>query len=280
MHAMLVRFATRRTQLVALTVIAATSLVVSSGGAQQKSNDRDFSWDGRVTNGHWLYVRNLNGSIRVERATGDRAEVTAVKRWRRGNPEDVRIETKRLGGDDGDVIICAFWSDNATCDEDGYRSHGDNNNWRNHDNDTSVEFTVKLPAGVRLGVSTVNGGVDVSGATSEVKASTVNGRVSAQSSGGPVNASTVNGDIDVRMRDLGTGDLEYSTVNGSIEIEVPANLDADVDMRTVNGSLSADFPITLQGRVNPRRIRATIGKGGRRLRLETVNGSVELRKAS
>ena len=82
------------------------------------------------------------------------------------------------------------------------------------------------------------------------------------------------------MRELGTGDLEYSTVNGSIEIEVPANLDADLDMRTVNGSLTADFPITVQGRVNPRRMRATIGKGGRRLRLETVNGSVELRKAS
>jgi len=27
-------------------------------------------------------------------------------------------------------------------------------------------------------------------------------------------------------------------------------------------------------------MRATIGKGGRRLRLETVNGSVELKKAS
>jgi hypothetical protein len=282
MLAMLVRFATRRTHLAALTVVAATSFVIGgAAGAQQRSNDRDFSWDGRITNGHWLYVRDLNGSIRVERATGDRAEVTAVKRYRRGNPEDVRIETRRLGGDDGDVIICAFWAENASCDEDGYRSH-DDNNWRNrnNNNDTSVEFTIKLPPGVRLGVSTVNGGVTVNGATSEVRASTVNGRVSAMSSGGPVNASTVNGDIDVRMRELGTGDLEYSTVNGSIEIEVPANLDADLDMRTVNGSLSADFPITLQGRVNPRRMRATIGKGGRRLRLETVNGSVELRKAN
>lgn len=280
MLAMLVRIAARRTHLTSLAVVTAASLVVSPvAGAQQRSNDRDFSWDGRITNGHWLYVRNLNGSIRVERATGDRAEVTAVKRWRRGDPEEVRIETRRLGGDDGDAIICAFWVENATCDEDGYRSR-DEYRRGNHNNDTSVEFTIKLPAGVRLGVSTVNGGVTVNGATSEVRASTVNGRVSAMSSGGPVNASTVNGDIDVRMRELGTGDLEYSTVNGSIEIEVPSNLDADVDMRTVNGSLSADFPITLQGRVNPRRMRATIGKGGRRLRLETVNGSVELRKAN
>jgi len=277
MLAMLIRFAARRTHLVPLTAVAMMA-TGGTAGAQQRSTDRDFSWDGRITSGRWLYVRDLNGSIRVERATGDRAEVTAVKRWRRGDPEDVRIETRRLGGDDGDVIICAFWTENASCDEDGYRSHSDRN-WRNHDNDTSVEFTVRLPAGVRLGVSTVNGGVTVNGATNEVRASTVNGRVSAVSSGGPVNASTVNGDIDVRMRDLGTGDLSYSTVNGSIEIEVPSNLDADVDMRTVNGSLTAEIPIRLQGRVNPRRIRATIGKGGRRLRLETVNGSVELRKA-
>jgi hypothetical protein len=280
MLAMLARFATRRTSFAAVTLVAGMAIATTAVAAQEKSSDRDFTWDGRIPTGKWLYVRDLNGSIRVERSTGDRAEVTAVKRWRRGNPEDVRIETRRLGGDDGDVIICAFWSQDATCDEDGYRNRGNRDGWRSRDNDVSVDFTVKLPAGVRLGVSTVNGGVTVNGATSEVRASTVNGRVSAQSTGGPVNASTVNGDIDVRMRELGTGDLEYSTVNGSIEIEVPSNLDADVDMRTVNGSLSADFPITLQGRVNPRRIRATIGKGGRRLKLETVNGSVELRKGS
>ena len=89
MLAMLVRLATRRTQLAVLTVAMASLVASGTAGAQHRSNDRDFSWDGRITNGKWLYVRDLNGSIRVERATGDRAEVTAVKRWRRGNPEDV-----------------------------------------------------------------------------------------------------------------------------------------------------------------------------------------------
>src|SRR5688500_2793598 len=97
----------RRTQIAAL----ALTLAASAAGAQERASERDFSWDGRVSSGRWLYVRNLNGSIRVERATGDRAEVTAVKRWRRGNPEEVRIETRRLGGDDGDAIICAFWNE-------------------------------------------------------------------------------------------------------------------------------------------------------------------------
>lgn len=257
-------------------MVVAGALVPLAAGAQARSND--FSWEGRIPAGRWLYVRNMNGSIRVERATADKAEVTAVKRWRRGDPEDVRIEVEKLGSGDNDVIICAFWTENASCDEDGYRSRGEG--WRHRDNDTSVEFTVRLPDGVRLGVSTVNGGLRVSGATSEVRASTVNGGVEATSSGGPVRASTVNGDIEVRMRNLGDGDLEYSTVNGSITVDVPDNLDAVIDMRTVNGSLSADFPITLNGRVNPRHLRATIGKGGRRIKFETVNGSVDLRKAS
>src|SRR5215218_1639338 len=162
---MLARFGIRRTGIAALTAVAAASVSFADvAGAQDRASDRDFSWNGRIPSGRWLYVRNLNGSIRVEKATGDRAEVTAVKRYRRGNPEDVRIETKRLGGDDGDAIICAFWTDNASCDEDGYRSHGDSHG-RGRDNDPSVEFTVKLPAGVRLGVSNVNGGVTVSGAT-------------------------------------------------------------------------------------------------------------------
>jgi DUF4097 and DUF4098 domain-containing protein YvlB len=257
--------------MLALMLVGAASVA----NAQQK----DFSWEGRIAPGRWLYVRNLNGPIRVEKASGDKAEVTGVKRWRRGDPDRVRIEVQK-GNSSGDVIICAFFTEDASCDEDGYRSHSRDNRERSNNNDVSVEFTIRLPEGVKLGVSTVNGGLRVSGATSEVRAETVNGRVEATSSGGPVRAGTVNGDVDVRMRELGQGDLEFSTVNGSVSVEVPGNLDAEIDMRTVNGSLSADFPITLSGRVNPRHLHATIGKGGRRIKFETVNGSVELRKSS
>ena len=67
---MLALFAKRRTQVAALTaVVAAVSVAPSSVAvAQQRSSERDFTWEGRVTSGRWLYVRNLNGSIRVERA--------------------------------------------------------------------------------------------------------------------------------------------------------------------------------------------------------------------
>lgn len=255
-----------------LTLGSATTLAVAARPAHAQGT-RDFAWQGPIPRGHWLYVRNLNGAIRVERASGAQAEVTAEKRVKRGSADDVRIEVKKLANDD--ILVCAIWSENTTCDEEGYRTRG--NSW-NRRSEVSVEFTVRLPDGVKLVSSSVNGAIQIEGATSEVEAATVNGSITASSTGGPVRATTVNGGIEVRMRELGSGDLTFETVNGSIDVELPVDVNAELDMRTVNGRVSSDFPLTISGRINPRHIRATVGKGGPRLKLSTINGSVDLRK--
>jgi hypothetical protein len=250
-----------------------TSLAAQEPGTPQPGA-RDFTWAGRVPAGRWLRVRDLNGSIRVEAADGDRAEVTAVKHGRHGL-EDVRVVTSTIGEGGQDVLICALWGERATCDEDGSHSPG---NVRN--NDVTVDFTVRLPRGVKAAMSTVNGSVRVAGATAAVEAETVNGEVDAVSAGGPVTATTVNGDVRASMGTLGEGDVHYETVNGSVVVELPASVDAEVEMSTVNGRLDSDFPLTLRAgtRLDPHHMRATLGRGGRRLTFETVNGSVTLRK--
>jgi hypothetical protein len=266
--------------------IAATLALTSTAaiGQERQASDRDFRWDGAVSSGRWVYARNLNGSVRVERATGSRLEVTAVKRWRRGNPEDVRVEVTRVGSGEGDVLICALWREvTEECNEQGYRTQNNRNRrdrWSrdNDDDDVSLEITVRVPEGVKVDVSSINGGLDITGATSVVEAHTVNGGIEARSSGGPVNASTVNGEIDVRMGAIGTGNLDFSTTNGSITVTVPDGLNADLTMRTVNGSVGSDFPMTVNGRISPRRIAATIGRGGMKIDLSTVNGSIDLRR--
>ena len=265
------------------TAVAMLGLVTPLAAMAQSSSDRSteapFRWKGAVAEGAWLRVHNLNGPIRVERASGAEAEVVGTKSWRNGDPGDVRFVSQRIGTGERDVIVCALWGENSSCDENGYRSRNGNGGWRRN-NDVKVEFVVRVPKGVRVMVATVNGDVDVSGATAEVKANTVNGAIEATSDGGPVTASTVNGDVRVRMGRLGgTEALSYSTVNGSMTIEMPAgDLDADLEMQTVNGRLSADYPITMQGRISSRHLRGTIGKGGRSLRFQTVNGNVDIRR--
>jgi hypothetical protein len=259
-----------------------TAGVTTSAYAQSKqSSDTPFTWSGAVQSGRSVYVRNLNGSVRVEEGTGNKVEVTAEKRWRRGNPDDVKITVKQVGSGGGDVLVCALWNDRSSCDEDGYHSHNDG--WFHGDNDrndVSVEFVIKLPAGVKVDASTVNGGVDVDGVTSDVIAHTVNGSVDARSTGGAVSAHTTNGDIRVSAAKLDGDRTEFTTVNGTITVSLPASVSAEIDMRTVNGSLTSDFPLTVEGSFSPKRLHATLGKGGATLRLSTVNGSIRLRKLS
>ncbi len=256
--------------------LALLSLTSQLALGQERSTERAFSWDGRIESGHWLYIRNLNGPIRVERGDGDKTTVTAEKKWRRGNPTIVRFETLKVG--DGDMLICAVWYETTRCDENGYHRERERG-WRDDRNEISVEFVVKVAQGVRLDLNTINGGLHIEGATAAVEARTVNGTIYARSTGGPVSASTVNGSIEAHMGTLGEKDLEFETVNGSIEVYVPEGLDADLDMRTVNGGVTSDFPLTVTGKISPRHVRATVGKGGRRLEFRTVNGGVRLYKS-
>lgn len=261
----------------ALTAALLMSALAIPAGAQTASTG-DFNWSARIPAGQWLHIRNINGEITVDRANGNEVEVVATKRAsRNGDLSRVRIEAKHIGNG---ALICAIWGAETTCDERGYHdSRRGRDNDGNDNGNVEVDFIVRLPAGVRANVSSVNGDVRVMGATAEVIAETVNGDVDASTSMGPVRAETVNGDITVRMDALeGNENLEFETVNGSITAYVPATFQGDVELETVNGSLTTDFPITVQGRFDPRHMRATIGSGGRSLKLSTVNGNVRLGK--
>lgn len=265
-------------QLLRHLACAAMVLAPAALSAQDRQTDRNaFTLSERVPPGQWIRVRNVSGDLRVRSSSSDKVEITATKTWRRGDPKDVRIEMKRSA--DGSILVCAFWTENATCSETGYESH--NEGWRrgNRNNDVAVDFDIRVPRGVKVGVFGVNGGVSVDGVTSEVRAVTVNGSVDAVSTGGPVQANTVNGSVHATMGRLeGNEDLDYRTVNGSIVAEFTGDVDADIELSTVNGRFQTDWPVTVTGRIDPRRLRATLGKGGRRIRMSTVNGNVELRK--
>jgi hypothetical protein len=249
-----------------------------NGGARDTATD--FHWTGHLDAQRWVRIRNLSGWIRVERATGNDVEIRGHKSWRHGDPDRVRITMERTGDGGGDVLVCALWGEDSRCDEHGYDSES-HHHWRHEDDDVTVDFTVYLPAGIKILGTTVNGDVDVSGATSDVEAMSVNGRVDAQSQGGPVAASSVNGSVEAEMRQIGNSTrLQYSSVNGSVRVTLPADLKADIELSTVNGSVRSDFPISVTGSLEPRHMRGTIGGGGVPLRVDTVNGSIELRKGS
>lgn len=252
----------------------ALTLLTAPVGAQEGTT---WNWTGQLGDGRTVYLRNINGTVRIEQGSGSTVEVRAEKKWRRGDPDDVRIEARMTGSGSGDVLICALFSERATCDERGYRGTNDRDR-RGRDNDVQVDFVLRVPARAIVDASTVNGTLTVTGTSGDIRASTVNGDIEAYSTSGRVEANTVNGDISVRTAMSRGEGVEYVTVNGSITVELSGDAAANVDLSTVNGRISSDFPMTLEGSISPRRIRATIGTGGETLRARTVNGSIRLRK--
>jgi DUF4097 and DUF4098 domain-containing protein YvlB len=235
----------------------------------------DFRWTGRLAAGQTLEIRGINGQVRVDAASGNEAEVLATKRGRRSDPADVEIA---VVPHDGGVTICAVYPPVNGRENECLPGGGGRNNSK--DNDVQVEWTVHLPNGVNLGAHTVNGDVAVRDVSGEVQASSVNGDVDV-STRGVAEASTVNGSIHASLGKADwTGTMRFTTVNGGITLEVPGDLSAEIEARTVNGSIETDFPIMVRGRFGSRTLRGTIGGGGRDLELETVNGSISLRKTS
>jgi hypothetical protein len=241
----------------------------------QDNQGNEFRWHEPLAAGRLIEIKGVNGGVEAEPSSGGEVEVVAVKRARRSNPDDVRIEVVHSA--EG-VTICAVYPNPGGEPNTCTPGRGGHNNVR--DNDTSVNFTVRVPAGVRFAGRTVNGKVSADGLSADVEATTVNGSINLSTTG-LAQAHTVNGSINVTMgRADWPGEMEFKTVNGGINVSFPASLSAEVEAGTTNGDISTDFPLTVQGRFGRRHLSGTIGGGGRELRLETVNGSVQIRRAS
>lgn len=234
---------------------------------------QDFQWAGTVAQGGTVEIIGVNGEIDASLSSDGRVHVTADKRARRSDEASVRIEVIEHSGG---VTICALYPTPRRADRENECRPGGGRNSVN-DNDVQVDFTVRVPQGVRLDATTVNGAVDIDGLRSDVEASTVNGNLRVRTTGS-ARASTVNGDLSVLMGTAPTRDAKYSTVNGSIELGLPAEANVDIEASTVNGSIDSDFDVTVRGRFNSRSMEGRIGDGGADLELSTVNGGIRLRR--
>ncbi len=269
-----------RRGITAVLACACLSLSGAAFGDARRDGDRGgwrsgepFQWSGRVARGKTLEVKGVDGSIQVERASGSSAEVTATKRARRSDPDQVTIEVIEH---EGGVTLCAHYPSSRRGHENVCRP-GPDTHMEVSKNDVTVDFRVRVPAGVSFAGRTVNGEIEAEDLGGNVTLTTVNGSIELSTSGYG-EASTVNGSIRAW---LGRADwdepLEFHTVNGNITLRLPREVGAEVHAETLNGEISTEFPLTVKGRLSSRRLSGTIGAGGRSLSLKTVNGGIRLR---
>jgi DUF4097 and DUF4098 domain-containing protein YvlB len=231
----------------------------------------EFRWSGKVAPGGTVEIKGVNGAIRVEPGAGDEVQIVALKRGRRSSPRDVQV---KVVPHDGGLTVCAVYPSTGFGPANECRpGQGGRMNVRN--NDVSVDFTLRVPAASGVVARTVNGSVHASGLHGRVEAHTVNGSVKLDTAGA-AEAETVNGSIDAALGRTDWSDsASFQTVNGSITLALPREASTAVDARTVNGRIAVDFELA-GARTSRRELTGTIGAGGRKLALATVNGGIRL----
>ena len=267
--------------LVAATMVMLLPAICNAGRNDwSNTHANDFAWSGRIASGKTIEIKGINGGIVAEGTSGREVEVVADKRWKRSDPDDVKIEV--IEHEDG-ITICALYP-TPSGERPNECAPGDQGKMNTRNNDVSIQYRVKVPAGVRFIGRTVNGEIEARGLSADAEAYTVNGDVSV-STRGTAMANTVNGSIDVEMGRALDDAAEFSTVNGNITLQMPRGLDAELRATTTNGSIESDYELTTVRRLvgthsRRRRMSGTIGSGGPALSVTTLNGNIRLRSGS
>ena len=284
-----------RTMLLAAAALGAACAVSAQ-------NRTDFEFRRELAAGRRFHLHNIIGDVQVTGGAGRTVQVTATKKeGRHGDPADVTIETIELS--DG-VALCVRYPGTGERERNGEGGTGKNpcstrgGGWKNnHDrNDTQVNFTVRVPAGLILRLGTVSGDLLANGLEGELDLTSVSGDVRLEGGRGQgINLETVSGDVDlldVRAREvtghtvsgrvtfrgpvLDGGSYDFSTTSGDISVGMPERPNATLSAATFSGRFSSDLDTTQQPGRNRRRHNATWGSGSARLDVETLSGDIRI----
>jgi DUF4097 and DUF4098 domain-containing protein YvlB len=215
-------------------------------------------------------LENINGAVHISAWDRNEVKVDAVKRA--GSKERLDEAQIKIDAGSDSISIRTEYPDHDLT----FRHHDD------YDNPASVEYTLTVPRQANLDkIELVNGSLDVQGISGEVRADCVNGRISAKGLQGRAKLSTVNSRVDAEFEKLGGAPVDLSSVNGGIVLTLPSDASADLEASTVSGRISNEFGLGVNNhRYVGHDLRGQLGSGGTRIRLENVNGRIEIRRAN
>lgn len=210
-------------------------------------------------------LENINGAVHISAWDQNQVKVDAIKRA--DDAEGLKRMEIQVDAHPDSISIRTH-----------YRSEGEN--WGNH-HYSSVEYTITVPRNARLDeIKLINGPLDITGVRGQVHASSINGKVSARGLGNEVELSTVNGPLEVTCDQLANR-VELQSVNGPIALTLPSDAKANVEASTVHGHIENDFGIhVIDHHIVGHEMHGQLGSGGTEIRLNNVNGPIDVRRAN
>ena len=262
----------RRVRAAAIVLpLAIAGAAVASAGcdlAMQHYNEKQTAeWRKtyELKPGGRIEIRNVNGKIQVQPADGNTVEVVAEKTAYGVSAEAAKnalgaieiLDTSSAG----DVHIVTKMSRVGGLFGGGSQS---------------VQYTVKVPVAAETTISTVNGGVEITGLKGRVTAEATNGGVKARDISGPIDASTTNGGVSVDLAEV-SDSVKLGCVNGGIELRLPSTAKANISARVTNGGINASgLQMETVGESSKRSLQARLNGGGPQIELSGTNGGIRI----
>lgn len=247
--------------------------------------------------GSILYVYNISGFIRVEGYPGNKIILEMDKTI--SADDDKNLETGkrefRLAFDQKSDTVMVYIAE--PFDSRPHRNWQYNDDRKEIEYNYNVDFTVKVPFGMNLHISTVNNGIiSINNVSGTLHVSNVNEEISIINAKGTTYAHTVNGDVTVTYLTNPSEESSYYTINGNINITYQPGLSADLQFKSMHGDFFTNFPHAellpaSVSKVQEKKGEGTVfklstktavrfGKGGMIFKFETLNGNVYIKKQS
>lgn len=215
-----------------------------------------------------IELDNINGDVHISSWERNEVKVDAVKYA----DTKERLDEAKIEVDSGKDYVSIRTK---------YPDH--NNTWNkgSHNNPASVEYTLTVPRTARLDeIKLINGALDITGVSGEVRASCINGRLEAQELSGRAKLDTINGRLEAKFSQLAGSSVELNSVNGSIDLTIPSDSNTEIEANTVSSSISNDFGLSVnRHQMVGQSLRGELGSGGAHIKLDNVNGRIEINHA-
>jgi putative adhesin len=245
-----------------VTIFAALLFVATAAVAADRVIHKTAALD---ANGR-LSIDMHNGSITITTWSRPSVDIQArVIDEPFVSDEDLKATDVRVDGSGGSVRI-----------ETDYSAIGwDVLWWSGHR--PPVEYTISMPAGAALRVTTHNATTRVTGLRNDVEIETHNGSIEVDDLDGAATLETHNGSVRVGFSRFARNS-RISSHNGALDVRIPGASRFHVDADGHRLRLDSDFDASVRS-VDRDRFTGDVNGGGPELRLTTHNGSVRLRKS-
>lgn len=214
-----------------------------------------------------VYIRGINGRIKIETADTDAAEVLIVRSAKKR--EELEFRKINIEHTPENLSIRVENDRKSVFSAMGFIPEG------------RQRVILRLPKQINLETRETNGDVTIGEIRGNLGMHGVNGQIKVARATARTGLSSVNGGIDVTFAPLDRKKVEVEEVNGNVELRFEGEVNADLNSWGINGNLNPELPNVERNETEPRRgrMKARIGHGGTVIEISGVNGNVRLAKA-